>query len=287
MRRRKAGILVSPYRNLYARIPYWNALNPIERHMHVAKALAMQHPSWVFAGLTAACAHGLEHGYSLHDDQKVTIASTFPPTKHQYRKLRRIYMTTMDSVRRSSVTVTDINRTLTDCAMAYSFIEALPFFDSAARQGTTLSKVLEYCRGLGMDTARIVSLCEYADPLSENGGESWVRAVIIQLGFVIPRLQRPFHNPRNPDAPFRADFSWELPDGTIIVAEFDGMGKYVLEDGTRQGIRERVYAERERETALRNGKVRRIVRLDYEDAQHPERLRRKLLEAGVPMRRCL
>ncbi|PJM73913.1 hypothetical protein CS006_01760 [Bifidobacterium primatium] len=181
--------------------------------------------------------------------------------------------------------MTNIYRTLLDCSMLYPFAQALPIFDSAARQGTDISELPEYCRSLGMDSAAITKLCLNTDPLSENGGESFIRAMIEETNFVIPRLQRPFRNPRNPDAPFRADFSWELPDGTIIVAEFDGMGKYVIDDGTRRGIRARVYAERERETALRADGVRRIVRLEYEDALYPERLRRKLLDAGVPQRR--
>ena len=285
-RRRDRGILVSPYCNVYARSSYWNGLDPIQRHVHVLRALSILHPTWVFAGLSAASIHGLEHAYAMHDDEVVTVASSFHSNRGN-GKLKRIYIPNIGDVseRRPLLSVTNMYRTLVDCALTYSFSQTLPLFDSAVRRGTDIAMLPAYCKSLGFDSAAVMTLCHYADPLSENGGESFMRAKIAELEFIMPRLQRPFHNPNNPEAPFRADFSWELPDGTIIVAEFDGMSKYVLDDGTRRGIQARVHAERERETCLYAGGVMRIVRLEYEDGLYPERLERKLREAGVPKRR--
>ena len=253
--------------------------------MHIARALTIIHPNWVFAELTAACAYELDHAYSLHDPGTIYIASTYSQSSHQYKRLKRIYMSSVDVTYMSNIPVTDIRRTLIDCALHRSFAEALPLFDSALRKGITSPSVREYAQRLGYDTMQIDRLCTYADPLSENGGESFARATIIELGFIVPRLQRPFMNPSNPNAPLRADFTWELPGGILIVAEFDGMGKYVVDDDKRKTIQARVHAEREREQQLQAQGVTRITRFEFEDLRYPERLERKLLQAGVPKRR--
>ncbi|OXN01170.1 hypothetical protein Tam10B_0568 [Bifidobacterium vansinderenii] len=242
------------------------------------------HPNWIFAGLTAACAYDLDHSYALHHSMIICIASAYSPSPHQSRQLKRIYMRNVNHTRTSSIPVTDIHRTLIDCATLFPFADALPMFDSAARKGVSIVGLPDRCRTLGIDSANVTALCTYTDPLSENGGESFARATIIQLGFVVPRLQRPFANPANPSAPLRADFTWELPGGVIIVAEFDGMGKYVMTDTKRSSIQAKVHAEREREDQLKSQGVTTIVRFEFEDLTHPERLERKLLQAGVPKR---
>lgn len=284
-RRAREGILVNPYRNLYSRVEYWSSLSPPQRHMHITRALTIMHPNWVFAELTAACAYELDHAYSLHDLGAIYIASTYSQSPHQYKRLRRIYMHDIDVTYMSNIPVTDIRRTLIDCALHRSFSETLPLFDSALRKGIASLSIREYAQRLGYDTMQIDRLCTYADPLSENGGESLARATIIELGFIVPRLQRPFMNPSNPNAPLRADFTWELPGGILIVAEFDGMGKYVVDDGTRRSIQARVHAEREREQQLRTQGATTIMRFEFEDLRYPERLERKLIQAGVPKRR--
>lgn len=283
--RARRGILAAPYRNLYARSGYWQSLTPPERHLHVARTLADKHPSWIFAGLTAVCAYGLDHSHSLHTDMTITIAGTIAAAPHQNPRLRRIRTGDVPCRRIAGLPVTDIHRTLIDCAALFPFADALPMFDSAVRKGVSIVGLPERCRALGVDSANVTALCTYADPLSENGGESFARATIIRLGFVVPRLQRPFTNPANPNAPLRADFTWELPGGVIIVAEFDGMGKYVMTDTKRSSIQAKVHAEREREDQLKSQGVTTIVRFEFEDLTHPERLERKLLQAGVPKRR--
>ena len=35
--------------------------------MHLIRALAKVHPTWTFAGLSAACVYQYEHSYSLHN----------------------------------------------------------------------------------------------------------------------------------------------------------------------------------------------------------------------------
>ena len=67
------------------------------------------------------------------------------------------------------------------------------------------------------DEVSVTKLLKYADPLSENGGESLMRGQITELSFGIPLLQVQFMNPDNPAMSYRVDFCWKLADGRIIV----------------------------------------------------------------------
>ena len=278
-----SGSIVTPYRGMYARRDYWDALNPIDRTLHTVRALALQHPAWVFAGLTAACIHSYDHSWSLHGDGIISIASPRPNQPGDERRLHRIYIRDFDGIRVNGLLVTDPIRTLLDCGGEYSFVEALPLFDSAARQGVQIGKVNILCNTLGLDSSNIRLLCAHASALSDNGGESTIRALIISNGFLPPEVQRPFANPNNPNAPYRADLTWRLPDDRIIVAEYDGMAKYVAQEGMkRRTIQAAVQAERARETNLMAQGVSLIIRLDFDDIVNPERLIGKLTAAGIP-----
>ena len=274
-------MLVRPYCSLYARIEYWNSLNARDQSNHVARALAERHPSWVFAGLTAASLYGFEHSHTLHHGNTVFIASTFTARPHDHAGLARIHMADIPAVQRDGIAVTTQERTLLDCGLRYRFHEALPIFDSAARLGANIPAVLALCQQLHLDSAPIARLVSCASPLSENGGESWARAVMIERGFIVSRLQYPFTNPDKPSGTYRADFTWLLPGDRIVVGEYDGMAKYVTAP-SRSSIQAVVHAERRREDHLRSQGVDVIVRFEFEDICHPDRLERKLLDAGIP-----
>ncbi|NMM99648.1 hypothetical protein G1C96_0226 [Bifidobacterium sp. DSM 109958] len=285
-RRVAAGELINPYPNLYMRVASWNDLTVMRRAMHVAKGLALLHPRWTFAGLTAATVHGFDHSTSLHDGT-VAIASSRASRPGDCGKLKRIRMEDVPSVVVAGLSVTDPVRTLLDCGSAFAFEEALAIFDSAVRQGIRIDDVLAAAcprgRALpGVDVARIAMLCDHADGLSDNGGESALRALMISNGFLKPQLQRRFENPDNPLGPYRADFSWDLRSG-IVVGEYDGMAKYAIpQNGDRCAIQTVVHAERRREDHLRAQGVAAIVRFEFEDILRPGRLVRKLVDAGVP-----
>lgn len=286
-RRFRAGEVIQPYRGMYARVEYWHSLDPLQHVSHVMQTLARKYHHWVFAGSSAAVAHGYEVSFASVMPLNITIASDVCPTKHDYTKLNRIYMPSIPACTRQGVSATSPARTLLDCALKLPFHQALPIFDSAMRENVNLQEVGALGEQLRLDCSPVASLIAYADGRSENGGESLVRAIMISEGYVVPRLQREFKNPDQPFGMYRVDFSWQMPDGGIIVAEFDGMQKYVMDDGRdveRKDIRQRVYDERDRERCLRSQGVRQIIRLDYEDTQEPKRLARKLHDAGVPRR---
>ncbi|MFD5823128.1 hypothetical protein [Nesterenkonia xinjiangensis] len=126
--------------------------------------------------------------------------------------------------------------------------------------------------------ARWARAVEFADPAAESPGESGVRALIRELGFHAPELQREFVLPDGRRV--RADFAWEG-----VVAEFDGMVKY-RRSQELSGVSpvDALEAEKHREDGLRAlGLV--VVRIIWDDILRPERLRRKLLQAGVPRAR--
>ena len=128
----------------------------------------------------------------------------------------------------------------------------------------------------------MLRLLRYADPGSENGGESVTRGRIIECGFAVPSLQVEFDNPNNPDMRYRVDYCWRLYNGRIIAAEYDGMAKYAdVSNMNRASLQAKLDYERRRERHLKEQHVS-VVHLFYEDVMNPERLTAKLMDAGVP-----
>lgn len=309
-RRHKAGELLSPCRNLYAPPEYWQGLNVCEQSLHVARGLALLHPDWVFAGLTAADAYGFDHSWNLHDDavyrvdtfgygtdsrnqvhrapaahrdqQNRRSGKVAGPCELQY-ETRRLYIASTVSKQVNGIMVTDEIRTLVDCGLSMPFLYALPIFDSAARKGVDLGLVSGACKGLHADCGRIETLLQYVDARSENGGESMVRAAIIDYGFAVPDLQVEFCDPRYPARRYRVDFLWRLHDGRMIVLEYDGMAKYEDPNMTQGRTAKRILNERnERDRALCEAGVTTILHCTYEDALVTNGLLHMLKDAGVP-----
>jgi hypothetical protein len=115
-----------------------------------------------------------------------------------------------------------------------------------------------------------------ASPLAESVGESYSRAAFEYLGFEQPLLQHPFSDR---DGFIGRSDCWWPKQG--VVGEFDGKAKYV--DAALRGDitpEEAVYREK-----LREDRIRRLgygfVRWSWADVENPDRLRRKLLAAGL------
>ena len=104
----------------------------------------------------------------------------------------------------------------------------------------------------------------------------------MRLGFAKPQQQVVFVDPLT-GRTYRVDYCWRLADGTIIVAELDGMEKYTNPGMTNgRSMQIVVNEEKQREDGLRRAGVSVIVRFTFDDVLHAERLDRKLAEAGVP-----
>lgn len=281
-RRVKALEVTSPYPNLFADVMYWNSLNPEEQSMHMIRALAKLHPQWTFAGLSAACIYGYQHAYSLHDGS-VSIASMRGPGTGAAKQLRHIYMHAIPRWKCQGLPVTSPARTLVDCA-SIPFANALAIYDSALRSGhVTAADVKTLSVQVNCDEAAIGKLLKHADPLRENGGESWAYANIVELGYAEPVSQVEFTNPNNSAMPYRVDFCWRLADGRIIVAEYDGMAKYAdITNPNRASLQAKMEYDRNRERDLKSQGVTVITHLFFEDIVHSARLNAKLSDSGVP-----
>lgn len=281
-RRLHAGELVSPYKNLYADRTLWNTMTREQQSLQVIRALSAIHPQWVFAGLSAACVYGLQHNYSLHDGT-VHIASKSGIGGGDEARLNRIYINRIPTRKHNGILLTTPARTLLDCA-AFPFPQALPIYDSTLRKSlTTIEEVQSLMIQSVCDEVSVTKLLKYADPLSENGGESLMRGQITELSFGIPLLQVQFMNPDNPAMSYRVDFCWKLADGRIIVAEYDGMAKYAdISNKNRASLQAKMEYDRRRDRHLREQGVTEIVHVFYEDLLRPINLETKLLKAGVP-----
>ena len=152
--------------------------------------------------------------------------------------------------------------------------------------------------------AKLCKLCFFANGLSENAGESLARGTMINLGFMIPELQREFEIP-HVNLKYRCDFLWSLNNGELIVGEFDGYSKYYIdtddaqyknvnlnssednknlfESRNQSVIHKNIDKQAEREVLLmKECGVNKIVRFNYSDILDPRKLEKKLASVGVP-----
>ncbi|MEE1296086.1 MAG: hypothetical protein UHD09_04425 [Bifidobacterium sp.] len=287
LRRRVAeGTVVEPFPRCFARVDYWNGLTVPQRAAHVSLAYGRLHPKQVLAGPSALCLHPeVEQAFGLHDPAVVTVVTT-----HGSRiaavgggrgHVRHVHVEHIDSVRVGGVLATPLERAIVDCAVLCEAELAIGTIDWALRKWRTLERLQRIKLHKVEDALKVVWLLGFADARAENGGESRARYVIHDLGFAPPQLQVEFPNPDNPEFPLRVDFLWVLPDGSIVVAEYDGMAKYG--DGTREVLAHAQRQER-RDAILKSHGVRAIVHFTFEDLLHPERLWARLMYARVPLR---
>ena len=116
---------------------------------------------------------------------------------------------------------------------------------------------------------------DFADARSESPGESLSRALIAEMGFPAPSLQRTISTDAGS---FRLDFCWE---DQRIVGEFDGRMKY-FDDELLAGRdpREVLYREKQREDALRRAGWL-VVRWAWGQLRRPHELANRLRRAGL------
>ena len=283
-RRAAAGEVVEPSQGIFLPAPYWDALAPTERAIHLMVGLAQKHPSWSFHGASAALAWGLDVPYSLALPVQVMAARppAHPTEEVRVRQLPRPVRTVV----RCGLNVSEPLEAVTECLLEAPFPSGLAVADAALRQfGWTREELLGYlgseAKGrTGVRCARITA--SLADARAENGGESRARAFFIMHGFMLPELQVEIHDPTDSARVFRADFFWELPDGRGIIGEHDGMQKYT-DEGMLAGRTavDVLVAERQRESHLTLAGYP-VVRFTPADLRDSERMEGLLRAAGVP-----
>lgn len=236
-RRVASGDLVSPARGLFADAAAWDCLKTDEKTMHLARGLQALHPDWVFCGPTAAVAYGIDVSYDLLD--RIHLAVTPGSYGSNPSLLRRHAVLPAEEASRAIEVINGLrltvpDQTVSDCLRWTDFAHGLGVADSALRIGVVgrgeLEQHLESLPPHSRMREHALRTLSWADPRSENGGESIARARMLLLGYVCPELQVEIPRVIEKGAPFRADFCWVRADGLVILGELDGDCKYVEEE---------------------------------------------------------
>ena len=261
----------------------WDLLTPPERALRTIKGLAEFHPDWAFWGYDAALLWGLEVPNDLLGPRFLVKTGCSAPLSGGCRLLRPQAAGALERV--DGVQVTPFWRTVEDCLLRAPFSYGLAIADSALRaKGSSRDELRERLRAdcdgrRGYRRAQVIA--SYADGLSENGGESRFRAFFIAYGFPVPELQVEFRDPLDPSQVFRADYFWKLEDGTCVIGELDGKGKYALQaDEGRKSV-DPFVAERQRESHL-TMLGHKVLRFTFDELKNPGKLVEKMRLAGIP-----
>lgn len=283
------GFLEEVYPRYYARHSYLAPLSPRGRMYHLIRTLACRHPSWTFCLYSAAIIHGLQVPYALLSKAHVGVSKSHnrqSTSCYAYHVPMSPTSTTVNGIR-----VTPLEATIIDCLRYATFRQGLAIVDSALHHHlATLEKLRNYVEANGRyrhGIAKVWQALDYADGRSTNGGESTVRAGIIELGFMIPELQVEIPDPLNPNVTITVDYYWRLPDGKIIILELDGLQKYQRNDaGKTLSLDEtqQVLADERRRESHLNLTGATVVRMSYWEATDDLKLEEALLLAGVPKR---
>ena len=285
-RRTAAGEYVSPYQGLYANRTHWQTLTECERSAYMVRALHCKKPHWVFTGYSALDVQGITHSRSSHEGAVWIADHQRNAHKHNSPRtpLRRIHLPSDVGTRIiDGIPVTAGAVTVAVSIAHLPFMHALPLVDDALRKGATVEQLEECCRQLRVLTPALRTLLHCGNPKSESGGESIARAAIRLLGFAEPQLQVEFPDLRNSGHMIRVDMLWRLPDGRMIVLEFDGVQKYLDPTMTKhRDVRILVQTQGERDESIRRSGVTTIVHCFYEDVVNLRVFDRLLRNAGVP-----
>ncbi|MEQ2984873.1 hypothetical protein AAAX75_04925 [Collinsella sp. CLA-ER-H7] len=263
----------------------WDVLTPAERALRTIKGLTEFHPDWAFWGYDAALLWGLEVPNDLLGPRFLVKTGCSVTLSSGCRLLRPQAAGALEQV--DGVRVTSFWRTVEDCLLRAPFSYGLAIADSALRaKGVSRWDLFERlradCEGRrGYRRAQVIA--SHADGLSENGGESRFRAFFIAYGFPVPELQVEFRDPLDPSQVFRVDYFWRLEDGTCVIGELDGRGKYTLQDdGDRESV-DPFVAERQRESHL-TMLGHKVLRFTFNELKDPGKLVEKMRLAGIPRR---
>ncbi|MGY4543824.1 hypothetical protein ACVWY0_003767 [Arthrobacter sp. UYNi723] len=304
----RGGKLVRIRRGFYVPTSEWLRARPSERFVWSTTAVARSVKGAVLCGETAALANGLP---TLRTPAFVELATTFPGRSGTRRSplmvlgeeamakevretrsypLRYRLRTAVEPVVQGEFRCTGLIQTAVDVMVASKLSQALVVADGLARRlpdegvlpdDANLLAVADIRDGIaahpfGAARRRAEHVAGLASPRAESVGESYSRAAFEFLGFEQPVLQ---HQLRDDDGFIGRSDCWWPEQG--VVGEFDGKAKYLDVDiRGDMTAEEAVYREK-----LREDRIRALgygfVRWSWADVDNPDRLRRKLLAAGL------
>ena len=180
------GAALRPIPGGYVRPDHWNSLNPREQALHEIRALSRLHPAWTFCRTSAAIVHGLWVSNNLTHPHCI-VASKSSHGCHRAGVIRcATEVADADIVTAGGIRVTTLLRTTMDCLRHLEFEAALPIADSSLRlSGATSEELTEHLRSSCAGHPGLIQAlftASHANGLSESGGESLARAIMIREG---------------------------------------------------------------------------------------------------------
>jgi hypothetical protein len=274
---RLRGYLASLRRGIYALRAGYDGAEPAAQHgMRVAAlGLALTAPATLSHASAAA-----ELGLELLDPDLESLHVTRPVAASSRREAGVIHhaadLPEQHVVRRAGlIDLTSLARTAIDVSRETDRFEcALAALDSALRMGVSadeLQQVFIRCRT--WPGARMVSgALPIADGRAANPGESWSRAILIQLGLAPLQLQVRLED--GDGLIGYVDFGWG-----DVVGELDGKGKYEIGVATdpKEAVRI-VRREKLREDRIRALGIE-VARWSYADHFRPALIGQRVRQA--------
>lgn len=274
----ETGFLTRPLDGLFARTSFWDGLDPALRVCHIARALSEKYSNWTFSHTTAAVMYGLNVGYS-HLDKVHVVASSGSRkgdkvVRHRSKRASRLV---------NGVKLTTPEETVLDCAAIMPFPDALAVADSAISSRLTCERNLRNAavhragyRGIRVGR-RVVA---HADGRAESGGESIVRGILIELGYLIKDIQTPVPSIEGSKGPLRLDILLQADDGSLVDLEVDGGEKYENPEMNGGSALRAMMRERQREAGI-TARGYKVMRVTVAQARDREWLKARLAAYGV------
>lgn len=288
LRRTEHGALASPRRGMFIDAGLWNSLSKRSKHLYIARTIASAISPDVFCGVTAAFAYGLAvttNGAFRTDIDTINVAGNGGAHGCRYDGVRRFPLGEDGPWTAEGLTITSPARTVFDCARRLAFADGLAIADSALRANLldkpSLQRLISKGRGMkGIAKARLVYTC--MDSRAESGGESVVRARMIELGYKVPELQVCFESPLERGRTYRVDMLSRRTDGTLVAIELDGRQKYEEEIMLRgRDVIGVLLDERQREAAITALEIE-VMRLRWQDLMDCDRLQQIMNAYRIP-----
>ena len=277
-------LLIRLYNHVYADPVYWNYLDVEARIFQLASAIVAVEPNAIFCGSTAALLYGIGSAYSLLNAVQMLLPRSTRRDTYEFVEYRR--WRPGEVWRLGPFTLTDPYRTVVDIARTSAFRYALGYVDGLAREYDVDREELRAyaqanCRGLH-GISRAFGVFEYMNGRSDNGGESEARAAMILAGVAAPELQVEIARPGSAGY-YLADYGWQMPDGSWMLAELHGLGKF--EDETQKES-EHAAAKTYRAALLRDANLRamghNVIHFKLSDTYDVEEFGAMMRGYGIP-----
>ena len=268
---------------IYARKSYYTELDPNARAIHMLRALSRRSPDMVFSHTSAALAYGLQVPWRLASPIHCVVPreshsrSTSGIIRHAHRSI--------DAIMFDGIRVTTPECTVADCLRTLDLPEGLAIADSVIATGlltkTDMCDAIE-ARVFYPGAEHAIQTARLADGRAENGGESYARATMLELGCASPDLQHEIVDPLT-GAKYYSDFFWEREDGFDIAGELDGYEKYFNATMTSgKTLDEVLLDERVRESRISASNIK-VMRFRFADVLDRVGFAKLLGAYDVPM----